>query len=148
MGHWRIGYLFLALFLGALGIMLLDDLFSDEVRAQGHDLLTYVVIGVFLAFWLGLAGYFALKIFKPPQVIVDAEGFTYEGIFRTTRMPWKCITTVSRITEPYYFLSLEFEVKRSETGTRRVGLDFTGLSPNHVAFISQVRILAPWIQIK
>ena len=147
--YGRVHYLFWAVFLGALGIFLFAGLFSDEARAQGNGWPVYVFVGLVVSLWLGFAGYCALRAFKPPtRVVVDVEGFSYEGIFKTIYMSWKSISTARWRYDRGGFEWLEFEVVQSEKGSRRIKLDFSGLRPNKLDFLRQVRALAPWIEIK
>ena len=147
--HGRIHYLFWAIFLGALGIFLVAGLFSDEARAQQHGWPVYIFVGLIVSLWLGFAGYCALRAFKQPtRIIVDAKGFFYEGMFKTIFMSWRDIATARWRYDRGGFEWLEFEIVQNGKGSRRVKLDFSGLSPNRLEFLRQVRALAPWIEIK
>ncbi|HQS57087.1 MAG TPA: PH domain-containing protein [Gallionellaceae bacterium] len=145
----RVLYIFWAIFLGFCGVFLLGTIFSDKAQAQGHGWPVYIFVGLTIILWLGFASYCVFRALKPAaRVIVDASGFTYEGVLKTTWFPWEDITAIRWVYDRGGFEWLEVAVNEPEKDTHKIKLDFSGLSPDRMIFIKQIRMLAPWVEIE
>ena len=145
----QVRYLVFAIVLGSVGLFVLSGLFTDQAQAQNHGWPVYVFAGLTITLWLGFAAYYALRAFKSTaRVIVDTNGFSYEGIVKTSWFPWKDITTTRWVYDRGGFEWLEITIKHSDQKSRSVKLDFSGLRPDRLAFVNQVRTLAPWVEAK
>lgn len=140
-------FLVWALVFGGIGAFVLSGLFTQQAQSQGHGWPVYVFVGLVLTLWFGFAGYCALRALKPtPRVVVDTNGFSYEGILKTSWFSWKDITRTRWVYDRGGFEWLEVTIKHTDQKSRRVKLDFSGLCPDRGAFVNQVRTLAPWIE--
>lgn len=145
----KLQYAFYAIFLGGSGIYILSAFFTEGTKAHEQGWPVYVFAGIVISLWLAYAGYCALRAFKTtPRITVDSRGFLYEGIFKNLRFEWKNITAIKQVHSPRYNDKwLKITIKTETNETRRVRLDFSGLSPSKVDFIAQASSLAPWIMI-
>lgn len=145
----QLHYLVWTIVFGAGELFLLSGLFAEQAQAQNHGWPVYVFAGLVITLWLAFAAYCALRTFKSTaRVIVDTNGFSYEGALKTSWFSWKDITTTRWVYDRGGFEWLEITIKVADKKSRRVKLDFSGLRPNRGAFVNQVRALAPWIEAK
>lgn len=145
----RVRYLVWTFVFGGIGVFMLSGLFSEQAQSQNHGWPVFAFSSLVLALWLGFAGYCGLRAFKSAaRVVVDTNGFSYDGVLKATKFSWKDITSTRWIFDRGGFEWLEITIKRSDQKPRRLKLDFSGLSPNRSTFINHVRTLAPWAEIK
>jgi hypothetical protein len=145
----RIHYFFWGLFFACSGLFILSAFFSDGARSQNHEWPVYVFAGSVIALWLGFAAYCIIRGLKlHARVVVDANGFSYEGLFQTLRFLWTEVTAADSVYDRGNFKWLAVTVNRTGKRTRRVKLDFSGLNPSRTEFVIQLRKLAPWVEVK
>lgn len=139
----RILYFWWALFFSGIALFILAALFS----AKNQLWPVYFFVGLVLTPQLGFAGYCALCVFKPAtRIVVNDKGFSYTGALKTFWVPWENITAIRWIMDFGGMRWLEVKIKQTETKWHRVKLDLSGLHPNRIAFLRQVRSLAPWVE--
>jgi len=146
----RVRYTFYAILLGGGSFFITSAFFTEGAKAHKQGWPVYIFAGLVITLWLGYAIYCGLRAFKSKsRVIVDGSGFSYEGVFKSSRFEWKDITKLRRvISNKWHDEWLEVTTKGISDKTHRVRLDFSGLSPDRNAFIGLARSLAPWIEEK
>jgi len=144
----KINYLLSGLVLGLVGLLLLSVIFIERAPSQNDGWPVYVFVGLVSALWLGYSAYCLVRGLKSrARVVVDVEGFSYEGLFRTYRFRWAAVTSVRWVYDRASFGWVEVTTNRPGKRPRRVILDFSGLEPNRMAFLRQVRAFAPRVEV-
>jgi len=122
-----------------VAVFLLIAFFSEKVKAQNHGWPVYVFVGSIIALVSGYGIYCVIRALElKPRVIVDAEGFSYNGVFSTQRLLWREIKNVRSKQGEWLLVTF----KPAGSHTQQVKLDFSGLRPSNSDFIFQANVFA------
>jgi hypothetical protein len=140
-------YIFWSLFFAAIGLFLLFTLMTAPQSEQTW--LVYFFALPVTMLWLSFAVVCLLKFLKyTPRVVVTETGFTYHGILKKQTFLWSNLVSVNHPRDRGGFRWLTVTANSDSNKTTSCKLDFTGLSPDYMAFINQVREFSPSAIIK
>ena len=143
----RIHYLFWGVFLSVLAIFMLSAFFTEKAQLQDHPWPVYIFAGIVITLWLYFSSYCLVRALESkPRVIIDSNGFSYKGFFKTTFFPINNITKIRYAYDRGSFEWLTIYTKQSDNKIQKTKLDFTGLVPNRISFVNELQSFAPWVK--